>query len=124
MGDAWRIGVDPSERTALVHRGLFHFVRNPIFTAMIVTGVGVVVLLPTVATIGSLLLLVLGVVLHVRTVEEPYLSFVHGTSYLDYAACTGRFLPGIGRMYRGLAAGRTRSRYRGSARDTGSAAQV
>ena len=35
MGDAWRIGVDPSECTELVTDGPFSVVRNPIFAAMI-----------------------------------------------------------------------------------------
>lgn len=35
MGDSWRIGVDPGERTTLVRTGVFGLVRNPIFTAMI-----------------------------------------------------------------------------------------
>ena len=35
MGDSWRIGVDPGERTTLVRSGVFGRVRNPIFTAML-----------------------------------------------------------------------------------------
>src|SRR4051794_20602540 len=35
MGRAWRIGVDPTERTSLVTRGPFALVRNPIYAAMI-----------------------------------------------------------------------------------------
>src|SRR5690606_37114682 len=34
MGDSWRIGVKQSEVTALVTRGPFGLVRNPIFSAM------------------------------------------------------------------------------------------
>jgi protein-S-isoprenylcysteine O-methyltransferase Ste14 len=35
MGDSWRVGVDQSESTALVHTGMFGRVRNPIYTAML-----------------------------------------------------------------------------------------
>jgi protein-S-isoprenylcysteine O-methyltransferase Ste14 len=35
--------------------------------------------------------------LQVRLVEEPYLHRVHGTTWEQYAARTGRFLPWIGR---------------------------
>ena len=38
MGDSWRIGVDRSETTTLVRSGVFGWVRNPIFTAMLVFG--------------------------------------------------------------------------------------
>ena len=38
MGDSWRIGVDPSETTTLVRTGVFGWVRNPIFTAMMTFG--------------------------------------------------------------------------------------
>src|SRR5690606_10026175 len=34
MGDQWRIGVDPDERTTLVTNGAFAVVRNPIFGCM------------------------------------------------------------------------------------------
>ena len=41
MGDSWRIGVDPGETTTLVRTGVFGWVRNPIFTAMITFGFGI-----------------------------------------------------------------------------------
>ncbi|MET9817324.1 MULTISPECIES: hypothetical protein [unclassified Streptomyces] len=40
MGASWRVGVDVGERTALITGGPFAYVRNPIFTAMAVTGLG------------------------------------------------------------------------------------
>jgi protein-S-isoprenylcysteine O-methyltransferase Ste14 len=40
MGDAWRIGVDPDDRTTLVTNGPFAVVRNPIFSAIISTALG------------------------------------------------------------------------------------
>jgi protein-S-isoprenylcysteine O-methyltransferase Ste14 len=36
--------------------------------------------------------------IQVRGVEEPYLLRTHGEAYRRYAAATGRFLPGIGRL--------------------------
>src|SRR2546423_7851849 len=35
MGASWRIGVDDTERTALVTGGPFRWVRNPIYTSML-----------------------------------------------------------------------------------------
>ena len=96
MGDAWRIGVDPGERTDLVTGGMFRWARNPIFTGMVITQVGVLLLVPSWLTGLSLLLLVAGIEIQVRRVEEPYLTRVHGR-YREYAARVGRFVPGIGR---------------------------
>src|SRR5271166_900690 len=44
MGDAWRIGVDPAERTKLVIHGPFSLVRNPIYAAMIPSFIGIALL--------------------------------------------------------------------------------
>jgi protein-S-isoprenylcysteine O-methyltransferase Ste14 len=100
MGDAWRVGVDRSQRTVLVTSGPFSLVRNPIFAAMIPTFAGIVLLTPSVVAIAGLGLLVISLELQIRLVEEPYLGQVHGRAYLDYTARVGRFIPGIGRIRR------------------------
>ncbi|MPZ93596.1 MAG: hypothetical protein GEU96_01520, partial [Propionibacteriales bacterium] len=46
MGESWRIGVGEAERTTLVTGGPFGSVRNPIFTAMAVTGLGLTLAVP------------------------------------------------------------------------------
>lgn len=97
MGSSWRIGVDESERTELVTQGLFALVRNPVFTAMTTAQAGVALMVPTWLSAAALACLVLAVELQVRLIEEPYLRQVHGAAYGDYAAATGRFLPGLGR---------------------------
>ncbi|MBM4266262.1 MAG: isoprenylcysteine carboxylmethyltransferase family protein [Deltaproteobacteria bacterium] len=99
MGISWRIGVDPTEETPLVTRGPFRLVRNPIFTAMGLAIAGLVFLVPNAVSILGLVPLVLGLELHVRLVEEPYLLGVHGEAYRRYASSTGRFLPGLGQMH-------------------------
>ncbi len=98
MGDAWRIGVDPAERTELVTDGPFALVRNPIFAAMIPSFTGIALLVPNAATIVGAVLLMVAVELQTRLIEEPYLSRVHGEQYTVYAARVGRFLPRIGRL--------------------------
>lgn len=97
MGTSWRIGVDSSERTELVAQGPFRRVRNPIFTFMVVTALGLTLLLPNLAALMALGALVLGVEIQVRAVEEPHLIRIHGQRYLAWAAETGRFMPWIGR---------------------------
>ncbi len=101
MGASWRIGVDPTERTELVTSGpLFGAVRNPIFTAMVTAQAGIVLVVPTWVSAAALAALVAAVELQVRSAEEPHLLRVHGAAYVDYAARTGRFVPGIGRLAR------------------------
>jgi protein-S-isoprenylcysteine O-methyltransferase Ste14 len=98
MGASWRIGVQQDERTELVTTGVFALVRNPIFSSVLWTAVGLVGLLPNALAIASLLCVLLAVELQVRLVEEPYLLRTHGQRYCDYAGRVGRFVPGLGRL--------------------------
>jgi protein-S-isoprenylcysteine O-methyltransferase Ste14 len=97
MGDSWRVGVDATERTALVTAGPFRVVRNPIFTAMGVTAVGLALMVPNAVALAGLTLLALALELQVRVVEEPHLRETHGAAYQGYATRVGRFVPAIGR---------------------------
>ena len=98
MGDSWRIGVDPIERTALVTNGAFAVVRNPIFTAMLVTATGLTMTIPNVISIVGLAALIAALEVQVRLVEEPYLLTAQGDDYRTYAQRVGRFAPRIGRL--------------------------
>lgn len=97
MGSEWRIGIDKTESTGLVTGGVFAIVRNPIFSAMIITAIGFALLVPNAIAFAAVVLLVLAIELQVRYVEEPHLQELHGHHYSDYAATVGRFLPGMGR---------------------------
>jgi protein-S-isoprenylcysteine O-methyltransferase Ste14 len=90
MGASWRIGVDPAARTDLVTTGVFAHVRNPIFTAMVLAQLGVVLVVPTWVSAAALVALVIAVQLQVRAVEEPYLRTSHGRAYSRYAAAMPR----------------------------------
>jgi protein-S-isoprenylcysteine O-methyltransferase Ste14 len=96
MGASWRVGVDEEETTELVARWPFTVVRNPIFTTMAMTAVGLACLVPSVVAAVGLALLVWALEYQVRQVEEPYLRTVHGPRYERYLAEVGRFLPGLG----------------------------
>lgn len=98
MGDAWRIGVDAGERTALVESGPFTWVRNPIFTSMGIGHAGMFLLVPNSIAALAFIALIVALELQVRRVEEPYLCATHGDAYRRYAARTGRFVPGLGRL--------------------------
>jgi protein-S-isoprenylcysteine O-methyltransferase Ste14 len=98
MGSSWRVGVDPGERTALRTDGPFRFVRNPIFSWMTVTAAGLALLVPNAASLAAFAALVVGLQIQVRLVEEPYLLRTHGEAYARWAARTGRFVPGVGKL--------------------------
>ena len=100
MGDAWRIGVDPGERTELVTSGPFALVRNPIFSGMLPASLGLALMVPNAVALLGLLALLVALEIQVRLVEEPYLLSVHGERYVAYAAGVGRFVPGVGRQRR------------------------
>jgi protein-S-isoprenylcysteine O-methyltransferase Ste14 len=99
MGDSWRIGVDPDERLRLVTDGPFGLVRNPIYSSMLPTVLGLVLMVPTVLAIAAFLVLLVALELQVRLVEEPYLLSTHGDEYARYAARVGRFVPGVGLLH-------------------------
>jgi protein-S-isoprenylcysteine O-methyltransferase Ste14 len=99
MGDSWRVGVDPDERTDLVTSGPFKLVRNPIYSAMLPTVFGLVLMVPSPLAIAAIVTLFVGLELQVRLVEEPYLLRAHGETYLDYGSKVGRFVPGLGLMH-------------------------
>ncbi len=98
MGSSWRVGVDSSEITDLITTGPFRWVRNPIFAAMLVVLVGLLLTAPNIIACFALVASLAGIELHVRVVEEPYLIRVHGERYLSYARRVGRFVPGLGRI--------------------------
>lgn len=97
MGSSWRIGVDPTERTALITHGPFGSVRNPIFTAMVAAAAGLAALAPTALTAASVAILVAAVQVQVRRVEEPHLSQAM-PGWRTYAQQVGRFVPPFGRI--------------------------
>ena len=98
MGRSWRADVDPDARTELVTTGPFGLVRNPVFTGSAITVVGLALVVPNAFSLLMLVAFVAGLEIQVRLVEEPYLLRVHGDAYRAYAARTGRFVPGVGRL--------------------------
>jgi protein-S-isoprenylcysteine O-methyltransferase Ste14 len=98
MGRSWRIGVDESSRTDLVTKGPFALVRNPIFSAMFLVFLGLLLLAPNAVALVGFVALVVAVELQVRFVEEPYLLRTHGGRYTDYASRVERFVPGAGKL--------------------------
>jgi protein-S-isoprenylcysteine O-methyltransferase Ste14 len=97
IGPSWRTTVDPNERPPLVTGGIFHLVRNPIYSALIIMGIGLTLLVPNAIALAGLVMIITGSQLQVRLIEEPYLHRIHGIGYDEYTSTVGRFVPGIGR---------------------------
>ena len=95
MGTAWRIGVDEDEETDLITHGLYSYVRNPIYTGVILFGLGLLFFIPHVYMLLALYLGYLSIELHVRYTEEPYLILLHGSIYENYAKKVNRYVPKI-----------------------------
>ncbi len=98
MGASWRTTVDPGERPALVTTGPFRLVRNPIYSGLTAMTAGLALAVPNGISLAGLAAMVIGNELQVRRIEEPYLGRIHGVAWQEYAARTGRFLPGLGRL--------------------------
>ena len=98
MGESWRIGVDPHERTELIRDGTYAHVRNPIYTGMVVFAIGQALILPSVWSLGAVAAMAIGVEIQARVIEEPYLRQVHGSQFEQWASVAGRFVPRVGRL--------------------------
>ena len=92
MGKSWRMGIDPSEQTALVTGGPFAYVRHPIYA------LSQAMMLATVLAIPSPLMIAAGLV-HIVLLhwearrEERHLLQVHGDEYGIYCQRVRRFIP-------------------------------
>jgi protein-S-isoprenylcysteine O-methyltransferase Ste14 len=96
MGDAWRIGVNRKEKTALVAVGPYRFVRHPIYLFQIVMLAGALLLLPTVLSL-FILALHFGCARIKAADEEAYLLGLYPGAYRDYLRGTGGLFPRIGK---------------------------
>lgn len=92
MGTAWRIGIDPKEKNALVMTGPFKSIRHPIYTLSMVLMLGSLLTVQTPALFwlcGWHWLLFACEALQ----EEKYLKKIHGEIYDRYIKDSHRFFP-------------------------------
>jgi protein-S-isoprenylcysteine O-methyltransferase Ste14 len=92
MGNSWRMGVDANEKTALVRRGPFRWVRHPIYLLQVLMLAGATLLLPTAVSFVALVTHYVCVRLKVID-EEKFLTRVHGAAYREYVSRTGGLCP-------------------------------
>lgn len=82
-------------RGALAVDGLHKRIRHPGLTGTVLAMAGTLVMVPTLVGVLAAVLLVVAVQVQVRAVREPMLTRIHGGTWTDYAARTGRFLPRV-----------------------------
>jgi protein-S-isoprenylcysteine O-methyltransferase Ste14 len=92
MGRAWRIGIDPENRSELAEGGPYRWIRHPIYSGMLVMLIGTAILVSHPAIAAGALLTGLGITHQARR-EEQYLLGAFGDRYAGYLARTGRFFP-------------------------------
>lgn len=91
MGSSWRIGIDTDRPGPLVTRGVFGFVRHPLYCGILAAALGMAMLTADVLAIAATAAIWTTVPLQAR-LEEEFLVGRH-PEYADYRARTGRFLP-------------------------------
>lgn len=94
MGRSWSVALVEGERTALVQRGLFRFVRHPIYGLSLMMMLCTLAVLPTWPMALAAMAHVVLMNLKARG-EESHLMRTYGDAYGDYRRRTGRFLPRV-----------------------------
>jgi protein-S-isoprenylcysteine O-methyltransferase Ste14 len=92
MGRAWRIGIDPENRSDLAESGPYRWIRHPIYSGWLTMMIGNIVLVPHPVIVLGALVTTIGVTIQARR-EEQHLHRVFGDRYRRYAERTGRFAP-------------------------------
>ena len=101
MGDSWRVGVDESETTELVTTGLFAWVRNPIFSFVLLSLAGLLLLVPNPIALVCGVLIVAGTEL--PRLEHPQVpadlaTLLDPERELLFSPATGELEAGISRL--------------------------
>ncbi len=91
MGESFRLAF-PSEKTKLVTRGIYNYVRNPCALGIILLALGTVLIAPSWLAVLALVANVIGYEMKIRA-EEAYLRAAHGAAYEAYCEKVGRYLP-------------------------------
>jgi protein-S-isoprenylcysteine O-methyltransferase Ste14 len=92
MGRSWRMGINPDEKTSLVVRGPWAYVRHPIYALSILLMVCTMVILPTPLMLAAGVIHI-GFLIWESRREEQHLIHQHGDEYVQYCARVRRFIP-------------------------------
>lgn len=92
MGRNWSMAIVPGKKCRLITKGMFSYVRHPIYSLSILLMLATVTVTLTPA-------MILVAAIHIAMLcmkaisEERYLRRVHGDDYVNYCKRTGRFIP-------------------------------
>lgn len=92
MGNAWRMGINPKEKTQLIISGPFSYSRHPIYSLSIMLALAALFAVPSIPMlfiVGVKILLLWQEALR----EERDMLLKHGDEYQAYQQRVGRFLP-------------------------------
>lgn len=92
MGKAWRMGINPNEKTQLIVTGPYAYLRHPIYAISTVMAIFSVLAVPSPLMLAAALVHSLLLQWESRR-EEQYLLRIHGEAYRTYCQSVGRFLP-------------------------------
>ena len=91
MKENWRAGIDASQKTELVSRGIYRFSRNPAFVGFDLLYVGIALAFPNPVLVALTLIGV--VIFHLQIMEEErFVRSIFGADYAEYVAKTRRYL--------------------------------
>ena len=91
MSASFRMGIDSSEKTALIRHGLFSRSRNPIYLGILAAVCGFFLMAPNVLSFGATVAAILAIPVQVR-LEEEYLLSKHGEAYREYQSTVRRWI--------------------------------
>ena len=91
MGNSWRIGIDPKEKTEVITTGPFKYSRHPIYA------LSILLMLATLLTLQNLYAVLLScthfILFYFEALrEEKYMLKTHQASYAEYISKTRRFI--------------------------------
>lgn len=91
MGRSWRIGIDPDSHELLVTTGVFGISRNPIYVALDLIAVSIVLMSGSLYFLVTGLLVMAGIHVQIHR-EEHFLAGAFGEEYDRYRARVPRYL--------------------------------
>ena len=95
LGESWSVTLELNSNHRLVTRGVYRFVRHPMYTSFIVSGVGQVLLLANwIAGPAALAAIALLVIVRVPN-EEAMMIEQFGDEYRDYMRRVGGIVPRV-----------------------------
>lgn len=96
VGKSIKEAVVSEEKPQLITTGIYHYIRHPAYTAILLSYIGIFLIIPNLLMLIFLLGGIIVIYEHSRE-EEKSLMKIYGEEYENYKKSVGRFLPKIKR---------------------------